>query len=93
MTRIAQVFCDCTGASPWPVMLRVHVGGELSRFYLCRRCGTIRENEARPDGTLTGKVRYHHLETADLPAAVVEQVRAILEAPNYDQLDLFSGDQ
>ena len=28
-----------------------------------------------------------------LPAAVVEQVRAILDAPNYEQLDLFGGDQ
>ena len=68
-------------------------GGELSRFYLCRICGTIREEESRPDGTLTGVVRYRKLDSVDLPAAVVEQARAILNAPHYDQLSLFGGDQ
>ena len=86
-----SVYCDCTGP-PWPAMTRVHVGGNLSRYYLCRRCRTIREDQGRPDGTLTGKVRYHHLESADLPAAVVEQARPILDGPSYGQLSLFGGD-
>jgi hypothetical protein len=86
------VYCDCYGP-PWPKMKRIHVGGELSRFYLCRRCGTIREEAGRPDGTLTGAVRYHKLDSVDLPAAVVEQARATLDAPHYDQLSLFGDDQ
>ena len=70
-------------------MLRINVGGELSRFYLCRQCSTIRENKARPDGMLTGEVQYHNLESVDLPAAVIEQAREILDAPRYGQVGLF----
>ena len=73
-------------------MARIHVGGEMSRFYLCRKCETIRDDNARRDGTLTGETHYHALDSANLPAAVVEQARALLDAPGYDQLSLFGDD-
>jgi hypothetical protein len=98
MSTGSGVFCDCDGP-PWPTMTQIHVGGESSRFYLCRKCGTIRENLCRPDGTITG-TRYHELESVDgstdlteiLPAAVVEQARGILKRPVYQQGSLFDVD-
>jgi hypothetical protein len=53
---------------------RIHVG-ELSQFYLCRCCQTIRETQARRDLTLTGQVIYHDLESADLPGVGVNVVK------------------
>jgi hypothetical protein len=83
-----MIFCDCTGRPPWPAMLRVHAGGEINRYYLCRRCGSIREHVCRADGTILDS-RYHHLESAALPAAVVQQAREILSQPHYSQPSLF----
>ena len=70
-------------------MARIHVGGEMSRFYLCRKCETIREDKARRDRTLTGETLYHDLDSVDLPTGVAEHARTILDAPKYDQLNLF----
>jgi hypothetical protein len=70
-------------------MMRIHTNTP-SRYYVCRRCGTIREDYCRPDGTITG-TKLHRLESADLPAAVVEQVREILSQPRYQQRSLFDG--
>ena len=87
-----SVWCDCNGP-PWPPLTRIHVGGETSRFYLCRKCHTIREDKARRDGTLVGETHYHTLDSASLPAVVVEQARDLLDVPGYQQLSLFgSGD-
>ena len=47
---MTDVYCDCTGP-PWPSMLRLHASGTLARFYLCQRCGVIREDKTRTDGT------------------------------------------
>lgn len=84
-----MMYCDCNGPA-WPKMMRIRVGGILAHFYLCRQCRVIRENECRPDGTLTGNVHYHELNSGGLPSAVVEQVRDILDTPNFSQLSLFS---
>ena len=48
-------------------------------------------DHTRRDGTIVGTT-YHTLESAALPAAVVEQARAILEAPSYEQASLFEGE-
>lgn len=85
-----MTYCDCTGRTPWPAMIRLHVGGEMNRYYLCRRCGTIREHVCRSDGTIIEN-RYHHLESTDLPAAVVAQAREILTQPRYKQAPLFGS--
>ena len=75
---MTSVYCDCDGP-PWPEMPRLNAAG-LNRYYLCRRCGTVREDLCRHDGTIIS-TRRHNVESADLPAAVVEQARAILDAP------------
>lgn len=89
MATLSTVFCDCTARPPWPRMMRLHTNLS-SRYYLCRQCRTIREHICRPDGTIVD-TRMHHLESVDLPAAVVEQAREILNRPNYQQKTLFDG--
>jgi hypothetical protein len=83
-----MTYCDCTGRPPWPSMLRLHVGGESNRYYICRQCGTIREHVCRTDGTIV-ESHFHHLESVSLPAAVVEQAREILSRPHFKQGNLF----
>ena len=34
--------CSCTNSAPWPIMARLAMGG-LNRYYICPRCGAIRE--------------------------------------------------
>jgi hypothetical protein len=89
MSTLSGVFCDCTARPPWPRMMRLHTN-VTSRYYLCRHCGTIREHICRPDGTILD-TRLHHLGSADVPAAVVEQAREILNRPSYEQRSLFEG--
>jgi hypothetical protein len=83
-------YCDCTGGPPWPPMMRIHTN-TASRYYLCRRCGTIREDVCRPDGTII-EARFHDLEGLDLPAAVVQQAREVLNEPRYEQGSLFDSE-
>jgi hypothetical protein len=82
---------NCEGP-PWPKMLRLASDGTPAYFYLCRDCGAIREDLHLRDGTLTGETYWHDIESASLPAAVVEQAREILDKPNYRQLSLFDRD-
>jgi hypothetical protein len=42
----------------------------------------------RPDGTIV-ETRFHRADSVDVPAAVVEQVREILNRPDYEQGVLF----
>jgi hypothetical protein len=88
LAEMTDAYCDCTGP-PWPSMLRLHAGGTLARFYLCQRCGAIREDKTQTDGTIADTTFHANLESVDLPAAVVEQARAILSAPRYEQGTLF----
>jgi hypothetical protein len=82
------VHCDCTGKAPWPAMLKLSVAGQ-GRFYLCRECGAVREEVCRVDGTVI-EIHYHDsADAADLSPVVLEQVRAILDAPEFEQLALF----
>lgn len=64
------------------------VGRGASRYYLCGRCGTIREDLYRSDGTVV-ITHFHHFESPNLPAKVVERAREILAQPRYRQLSLF----
>ena len=89
MSTLSTVYCDCTARPPWPRMMRLHTNMS-SRYYLCRQCTTIREHICRPDGTII-ETRLHHLEGADLPAAIVQQAREILNQPGYEQRSLFEG--
>ncbi len=80
------VVCDCTAAPPWPPMTRLHVAG-TSRWYLCRRCGAVREDVCRGDGTILG-TRW--LEPGDgLPDVVGGEVGELMERVEYEQLGLF----
>jgi hypothetical protein len=88
MTARAEVPCDCFTTVPWPALYWLHIDLGLSRYYLCRRCGTIREDFCRPDGTVV-ITHFHHLENANLPSVVVEQAQGILARPRYRQLSLF----
>jgi hypothetical protein len=67
--------------------MRIHANTG-SRYYLCRQCGTVREDICRRDGTIKDTT-FHRLESVDLPAAVVEQVRDILNQPGFEQPSLF----
>jgi hypothetical protein len=69
-------------------MLWLPVGHGSSRYYLCLRCATIREDVHRADGVVI-VTHFHHLETGNLPAKLVERVRDILAQPHYRQLPLF----
>jgi hypothetical protein len=80
---IQLVYCDCTDGPPWPTTIQIHTN-LLNRYYLCRRCSSVREHVCRPDGTIV-EAHYHDLDSAELPAAVVEQARDILTQPNYRQ--------
>jgi hypothetical protein len=75
-------------------MLRIHASiHPPARYYLCRECGAIREDPTRGDGTMADETRWHELESTDLPAAVVEQVRAILEQPSFGQLSFLPDEE
>jgi hypothetical protein len=87
MTHAHPVFCDCTGAPPWPVMQRINVAGP-HRYYLCRQCGHVREEVCRTDGTIIS-TRFREAYSQELPEAAREQARDILEQPSYRQLSLF----
>ena len=80
-------FCDCTAAPPWPAMMRLHVAG-VNRYYLCRRCSTIREHVCRPDGTIL-ETLWHQATSDGLPGAVAERAREMLDRAEYEQLGLF----
>jgi hypothetical protein len=81
------VFCDCVGAPPWPVMQRLNVAGP-NRYYVCRACGTVREEVCRVDGTIL-ETHFHKARDGGLPRVVAEQARDILDGPRYEQLSLF----
>ena len=80
--------CDCMVSPPWPAMLRLPTGRASSRYYLCPRCGTVREDFQRPDGTVV-VTHFHRAESPNLPASVIERARDILAQPRYRQLRLF----
>jgi hypothetical protein len=84
-----EFWCDCFGMRPWPAMLMLHVGRESSRYYVCPRCGTVREDVLRPDGTVV-ITHFHSPESVNLPDAVVERAQDILAQPHFRQLPLFN---
>lgn len=88
MTTRDQPYCDCFRAHPWPAMLLLYIGRGSRHYYVCPRCGTIREDISRP-GKGVVVTHLHPPESPSLPAAVIEQARAILAAPRYRQLSLF----
>lgn len=88
MTTSTEHSCDCTQTTPWPAMLSIHVGRKARRYYLCPRCGTVREDVARADGT-TAVAHFYHVESANLPTTVAKRARDILAKPAYKQLSLF----
>jgi hypothetical protein len=69
-------------------MLCLHTGRAARRYYLCPRCGTVREDIARLDGS-TAVAHFHRPESANLPTAVATRAREILAQPDYKQLSLF----
>jgi hypothetical protein len=70
--------CDCE-SPPFLRMERIPAAS-ASRFYLCRRCGTVRVEEAIQDipGTV-GKITFHALSDPSLPASVRERALEILD--------------
>ena len=88
MIAKVKVSCDCFRAAPWPVMHVLDVARGTRRYYVCPRCGTIREDFCRPDGTVA-ITHFHHLECASLPTPVVERASGVLAQPSYRQLPLF----
>jgi hypothetical protein len=80
--------CDCFRASPWPAMLCLYIDRAARRYYLCPRCGTVREDVARLDGS-TAVAHFYRPESGNLPTAVAKRAREILARPDYRQLSLF----
>lgn len=91
MMQRSEFHCDCFRTAPWPTMILLHGGRELNRYYLCPRCGTIREDALGPDGTIV-VAHFHHAESTILPGVVVKRARDILAKPSYRQLSLFGDD-
>ena len=81
------IVCDCTAAPPWPPMTRLHVAG-TSRWYLCRRCGAVREEVCRVDGTIL-ETRWHSEGGDGLPGVVAGEVGELMERVECEQLGLF----
>ena len=81
------IVCDCTGAPPWPRMVRLSAAGP-NRYYLCRTCGGILEHVCRPDGTIQ-ETRRHQEPGDGLPKAVREQTRDVTGLVEYEQLSFF----
>jgi hypothetical protein len=69
-------------------MLQLDVAHKGRRYYLCPRCGTVREDVSRSAGR-TPIAHFHPIGSAYLPANVVERAQAILAHPSYRQLPLF----
>jgi len=87
MTPPADAYCDCAGAPPWPPLLRLSAPGP-DRYYLCRRCGRVRKELCRPDGTIQAVLYYERDRAEALPPAVAGQVQQVLQ-PRPEQLRLF----
>ena len=88
-----SVFCHNCDGPPWPKMMRLQAGGKPAYFYLCLKCGAVREDAHLRDGTIIGTRWHANLDSASLPAAVAEHAREILDRPRYEQLDLFKSDR
>jgi hypothetical protein len=71
-----EACCVCVGP-PWLPMIPLHTGG-LSRWYVCPRCGMIRQEMHRP-GRGTANVIYHNLDDGRLSKAVIDEARAVLK--------------
>ena len=71
-------------------MLMLYIGRGSRRYYVCPRCGTIREDIPLPDGGVV-VTHLHPPESPSLPATVIEQAQDILAAPRYRQLSLFEA--
>lgn len=67
---MGDAHCDCTGMSPWPAMMRLH-GGSPHRYYLCRRCGAVRE-DVYSAGAIV-EHRWHDSPNGQLPASVRQE--------------------
>jgi hypothetical protein len=85
----SEAYCDCTGAPPWPGMMRLHGGGP-NRFYLCRACGAVREDVYR-EGAIV-EHRWHEGPNGELPPGVREEALEVLGCPAVEQLSLWPGD-
>ena len=84
---VPEAYCDCTGAPPWPGMIRLHGGGP-NRYYLCSVCGAVRE-DVYGDGAIIER-RWHESPNGSLPAGVRDEARRVLDAPQGEQLTLWS---
>lgn len=86
MTLTAEAHCDCTGAPPWPAMVRLRTGGP-NRYYLCRQCGAVREDVYRD--SLIVERNWHDAANGALSESVREEARHILGMPRGEQLRLW----
>lgn len=84
----SELHCDCIGP-PWPVMVRLH-GGAPNRYYLCRRCGAVRE-DVYADHVIVA-THWHDAVNDRLPASVRAEAAPLLNAPQAEQLSLW-GDE
>ncbi len=76
--RHSNPFCNCTGAPPWPGMVKLSANA-THRYYVCRECGAVCEEVCRPDGAVA-EVRWHAADRRDaLPASIVGQMQNVLE--------------
>jgi len=84
---MTEAYCNCTGAPPWPAMIRLHAGGP-NRYYLCRACGSVREDVYRGDAIV--EQRWHEAPEEPLPRPVQKEAAAFLEAVEGEQLSLWA---
>jgi hypothetical protein len=70
-------------------MVRLHVGGAV-RWYVCRECGSVRENVCDREGLVVG-TNWHTLDGGTLSEAVIGEARAVLEEGEPEQLSLWSN--
>ncbi len=82
---MTETRCSCSGAPPWPPLLRLTTPGP-DRYYLCTRCGRVRKELCRADGTVQRVLYYDEIDA--LPPKVAGEVRRIL-GDGPEQLALF----
>ncbi len=89
--RHPNLFCNCTGAPPWPGMMRLDVDGD-KRYDVCRECGVICEQAHQPDGALAKACWYALDQRAALPAAVIEQAQRALAQVAPEMMFVSAGE-
>ena len=86
---MTEAHCNCPGDPPWPAMIRLHAGGP-NRYYLCRECGSVREDVYRGDAIVDQL--GHNGPEDPLSRSVRDEAAELLEIVEGEQLTLWAED-